>query len=456
MIIDTHCHLDFKEFDRDRDAVLERAKAAGVGRVVNVGSSPEGSRRAVALASKYDTVYASVGVHPHDAASVTDAVMAEMKALAKSGRVVAIGEVGLDYYRNLSPREVQIAVFGKFIALAQELKLPLIIHAREANVDVLDMLRGTGNGLRVSGVMHCFSGDESFLKSCLDLGLYVSFTCNLTFKNAKKLRETAKLVPVERLMLETDAPYLAPEGMRGKRNEPSYMTVLLDEWAKLLGLSKEDIARITTHNANEFFNLGIEEASAIAYPIRDSLYLNITNSCSNECDFCVRAQTEFVKGHMLRLGAEPSVAQLVEACGDPSRYKEIVFCGYGEPTERLDTVKLVATALKAKGARIRLVTNGQGDLINGRGIASELIGLIDKFSISLNFDRPQEYLKVCRSRFGANAYPAVIEFIKECVDREFDVEVTALDLPGVDVKKCEKIARELGAGFRLRKFGAAG
>ena len=163
MLIDTHCHLDFKDFDSDRDAALERAKAAGIGRIINVASSIEGSRRSVALSEKYDMVYASVGIHPHDAKSLTPSVLAEIKKLATSPKVVAIGEVGLDYYRNLSPKNAQIAAFEAFIALSGSLDLPLIIHARECGNDAIDMLKKARPGAAVHGVMHCFSGDEESL-----------------------------------------------------------------------------------------------------------------------------------------------------------------------------------------------------------------------------------------------------------------------------------------------------
>lgn len=469
MIIDTHCHLDFKDFDKDRDSVIDRAKNSGVSRIINVASSIEGTHRSIELAKKYDIVYASIGVHPHEAVSVTDKVIEDFRALAKNEKVVAIGEIGLDYYRNLSPKDAQIAAFEKFIKLAQELSLPLIIHARDADEDVLNILTQysiPNTQYPIHGVMHCFSGDDAFLKECLDLGLYISFTCNLTFKNAKQLREVAGKVPVERLMLETDAPFLAPEGMRGKRNEPSYLTVLVDEWVKLSGLAKEDIERITTHNANELFNLNLnEEKSRIAYKIRDSLYLNITNECTNNCDFCVRAQTDFVKGHNLKLDREPSVEEILKAIGDPSKYKEIVFCGYGEPTVRLDAVKAVAKAIKASSCpgqypvrdrKMRLVTNGHGDLINKRPIVKELVGLIDSVSVSLNTDKEETYDKYCRSKFGPGTYKAVVKFIKDCVENNIETEVTCLNLPGVDIKKCEKISKTLGASFRLRIYGVTG
>jgi len=462
MIIDTHCHLDFPEFDPDRDEVIDRAAKAGVGRIINVGSSVAGTRRAVELAKKYDIVYATLGVHPHEAKSVTDEVLAEFETLAKEEKVVAIGEVGLDYYRNLSPKEEQIRAFRRFIQLAQELDLPLIIHSREADDEVINILkeheiRNTNDERRIRGVIHCFSGSEGMLKNCLDIGLYVSFTCNLTFKNAKNLREIAAKVPVERLLLETDAPFLAPQEFRGKRNEPAYLVYLVEEWSKVLGLSKEDVARITTHNANTLFGLNIEEKNPkVAYEIRDSLYLNITNNCTNICDFCIRNKTPFVKGHNLRLDREPSVEEILSAVGDPKRYREVVFCGYGEPTTRLDAVKSVSKALKAKGAKIRLVTNGHGDLINKRPIIKELAGLVDKVSVSLNADTESAYDSICKPKFGAGTYKRVLDFIGTCVANKIETEVTCLDLAGVDAKKCEGIAKSLGAAFRLRAYGIVG
>lgn len=457
MIVDTHCHLDFKDFDSDREAVLDRALKAGVARIINVGSSLEGSRRSVELAKKYDMVYASVGIHPHEATTATDEAIGSLKILAENNkRIVAVGEVGLDYYRNLSPKEEQIKAFAKFIRLAGSLKLPLIIHSREADEDVIRIIKSE-KSKEQTGVIHCFSGDEKFLKECLNLGFYISFTSNLTFKKAQSLRDVAKTVPIEKVLLETDAPYLAPEGMRGKRNEPSYLTCLVGEWAKLSGLSVEDVERITTHNANSLFRLNIEEdLSKIAYKIRDSLYLNITNECTNSCSFCIRAETSFVKGHNLKLSGEPSVEKILKSIGDPKRYREIVFCGYGEPTTRLDTVKAICAELKKKGVAIRLVTNGHGDLINKRPIAKELAQLVDSVSVSLNTDREDLYNKVCSPSFGAGTYKAVMKFIKDCVDSGIRTEVTCLNLPGVDLKECAAIAGKLGASFRARTYGVTG
>lgn len=455
MLIDTHCHLDFNDFDNDRDEVIDRAKKAGVGAMIDVGSSVEGSLRALNLAASSDIICATIGVHPHEAKLVTDKVIADFREMAKNKKVVAIGEVGLDFYRNLSPKDEQEAAFRKFIRLARESDLPLVIHARDAADEVIRILKEEKwDGLR--GVMHCFSGDKSFLKQSLDLGLHISFTCNITFKNAANLREVAKEVPLEKLMLETDSPYLAPQKLRGKRNEPANLTYLVSEFATITNLTEKDISRITTHNASTLFKLFPQDGAKIAYEIRDSLYLNITNMCTNNCVFCVRNDTNFVKGHNLKLDKEPDLDEILKAIGDPAKYKEVVFCGYGEPTTRLDIVKAVAKWVKAKGVKVRLVTNGHGDLINSRPIVGELVGIIDKVSVSLNADTQEKYDEICLPKFGVESYKHVVEFIKNCVSHNIDTEATCLDLPGVDIDKCENIAKSAGAVFRLRRYGVTG
>lgn len=255
MLVDTHCHLDFKDFDKDRDDVIRRAAAEGIKYIINVGSSLEGSRRASELASKYDSVFASMGIHPHEAGTVSENIISEIRDMAKGKKVVAIGEVGLDYYRNSSPKEIQKSVFRKFINLSTDLNLPLIIHNREANDDMINILKEETPGV-ARGVMHCFSGGEDFLHQCLGIGLYVSFTSNVTFKNSGSLRALMKNVPMDRFFLETDAPFLAPQIFRGQRNEPSYLKYLAREIAAAKGITEIDVADITSKNAVNFFGLG--------------------------------------------------------------------------------------------------------------------------------------------------------------------------------------------------------
>jgi len=273
MLIDTHCHLDtfggvqkrrlsinperseridFAQFSPDVDAVIRAAKEAGVGYFINIGATLDSSAASCLLAAQYPEVYASVGVHPHDADGFKEEDLAKIKDLALKDKVVAIGETGLDYFRNLSSQENQKRLFANLVELAKSLELPLVVHTRQAEEETLKILE---TAVPLQAVVHCFSGNEDFLKRCLDLGFFISFTCNITYKKAQGLRDMVKLTPLDRLMLETDAPYLAPEGFRGKRNEPVQVKLLAEAVAGIKGVSFEEIASRTTENAKVFFKL---------------------------------------------------------------------------------------------------------------------------------------------------------------------------------------------------------
>ncbi len=252
MLVDTHCHLDFPEFDQDRDEVIKRANLSGINYIVNIGSSIEGSRKSLELAKKYSCIYAVVGIHPHEADHAGKEAIAAIRELASADKVVAIGEIGLDYYRNFSRQENQQPLFISLIEVAKELSLPLVLHSRQAEEDTLKILK---QYLPLQAVVHCFSGSEQFLRDCLELGFLVSFTCNVTYKKAESLRGVVKAAPLDKIMLETDCPYLSPEGQRGKRNEPASVKLLAEEVAKIKGIKVEEAAEATTANAKKFFNL---------------------------------------------------------------------------------------------------------------------------------------------------------------------------------------------------------
>jgi len=252
MFIDTHCHLDFPEFDQDRDEVIKNARAQGVEYIINVGSSLEGSLRSLDLARQYAQVYATVGIHPHEADSFNDQAEDQIKELAKEKKVVAIGEIGLDYYRNFSGPQNQLALFLAMIGLAKDCGLPMVIHCRQAQDEVLKILKEASP---VRAVVHCFSGDKNFMDECLSLGFYISFTCNVTYKKAQNLRDLIKLIPLDRLMLETDAPYLSPERARGQRNAPFNVKTLAEEISSIREISLEEVGRVTSDNAMKFFNI---------------------------------------------------------------------------------------------------------------------------------------------------------------------------------------------------------
>lgn len=252
MLIDTHCHLDFPEYGQDRDEVISRARSQGIGRIINIGTDPQSCRNSLELSGRYEFIYSAVGIHPHDADKIKQADLEAVRKMAREEKVVAIGETGLDYYRNYSQPQNQKELFSALIALAQGLKLPLVVHSRNAEEDTLKILK-EANPEKV--VIHCFSGDQNFLKACLRMGFFISFTCNIGYKKAQALREAVRLTPIERLFLETDAPFLPPEGMRGRRNEPAYIKLLAEEVARIKGLSPESVADSTTANAKSFFNL---------------------------------------------------------------------------------------------------------------------------------------------------------------------------------------------------------
>jgi TatD DNase family protein len=273
---------------------------------------------------------------------------------------------------------------------------------------------------------------------------------------AKKLKEIAQAIPDHHLLIETDAPYLTPEPFRGRRNEPAYLVHTARTIASLRGVRLEDISRITTLNAKRLFGIGtMPDKGEIAYQIRDSLYLNITNRCTNRCSFCVRFQSDYVKGHNLKLSDEPSEEDLKQAIGDPARYKEVVFCGFGEPLLRLDLVQRLARWVKERKGQVRIDTNGHGNLIHGRNILPELQGIVDSISISLNAQDRETYLAICRPSF-VDAYEGVLSFIGEAKKFIPHVQVTVVALPGVNIEKCMTIARELGVDLRVRDLDVVG
>ena len=256
MLVDTHCHVQTRQFDKDRTEVLDRALEAGVQTLVCVGYDEPTNRGAQALLTAHDprlTTYATAGLHPHDAKDLTPAILADIESLARSGNIVAIGECGLDFYRNLSTPEQQRDAFAAQIELAASLDMPLVVHDRDAHESVIEMLRQ--HGAR-RGVMHCFSGNWPLARACLDLGFYISIAGPITFQNAsEELREVVRRTPANRLVVETDCPYLTPQPFRGKRNEPALVRLVAEKTARLRGEDFDAFATQSTANAKALFRL---------------------------------------------------------------------------------------------------------------------------------------------------------------------------------------------------------
>lgn len=254
MLFDTHVHLNADQFQDDLQEVIDRARETGVSNMVVVGFDRPTITKAMELVEKYDFLYASVGWHPVDAIDMTDEDLAWIEELSQHPKVVAIGEMGLDYYWDKSPKEVQKEVFRKQIQLAKKVNLPIIIHNREATSDIVGILREE-EAHTVGGIMHCFSGSVEVAMECVEMNFYISLGGPVTFKNARKPKEVAEAVPLEKLLIETDCPYLAPHPYRGKRNEPSYVKLVAQQIADLKGLSYEEVAKETTDNAKKLFGI---------------------------------------------------------------------------------------------------------------------------------------------------------------------------------------------------------
>lgn len=255
MYIDTHAHLTFPEFQIDLPEVIRRAKEANIEAIVNIALDDEATSKSIKMAEEYpDFIFNAVGLHPHDASQWNAETYDKLKEITEKNKIVAIGETGLDYHYKLSPIEQQQMVFRKLLRLAQELDVPAVIHSREAAEDTIKIIREENRG-NLKGVMHCFSGDMDLGRWTLDMGLYISFTGNITFPKANIVREAAKQIPLDRLMIETDCPFLAPQEFRGKRNEPAYVIKVAEKIAEIKSLSLEEIAMATTRNAIKLFGI---------------------------------------------------------------------------------------------------------------------------------------------------------------------------------------------------------
>jgi len=446
---DSHAHLDFPQFDKDRDDIIESGFDGGLEAVVNIGVDLETSRRSIALAEKYERIYATVGVHPHDSGEVSGNYIEQLESMAGHVKVVAIGEIGLDYYRDRSPRDKQRETFAKQLALAKKLDKPVVVHIREAMEDALKIIKDSGLN---KGVLHSFPGDEAEAKEAIEIGFHISFAGPVTYPKSDRPR-VAKSLPLRSILTETDSPYLTPQAFRGKRNKPEYVRFVIEKLAELFSpYTFGDIERITSRNARRLFDIPGDKEPRIVYKIRNSLYINLTNRCSCNCYFCPRnAGDGYVGGHYLLLTREPSADDVLAKIEHQTDFSEVVFCGLGEPTLRLKELLRIAASLKAKGHSIRLNTNGHGSLLNKTDVPSILSGLVDKVSVSLNASDADTYIRICKPDRGQDAYDAMLDFVKGCVKMNIPTDVSIVELPEIDIDCCRKLAIELGANFRLRR-----
>ncbi|MFN3871297.1 MAG: YchF/TatD family DNA exonuclease, partial [Aquificaceae bacterium] len=428
-MIDTHCHLDLLK----KEDLEETLKDKSLEYLITVGYDRKTINNALRLSEENHHVFCAIGFHPHEADHVKEEDFEWLKSLARSNpKVKALGEMGLDFYKEYSSRKKQEEVFRRQIAIAKELGLPIVVHSREAEKETLRILKEE-RAYEVGGVMHCFTGSYEFMKACVDLGFYISYSGIITYPNAQALREVVKKTPTYRLLIETDAPFLAPQPVRGKPNKPSYLRYTAKALSQLIPNSSfEDVERMTCENAKLLFNLmGNGKRERITYVINNKLYINLTNKCNLHCAFCQRERERnfMVKGYWVWVSRDPSVEEVIREIGDPKRYEEIVFCGYGEPTLRFSALKEIAQWVKDRGGKVRVDTNGLLLTFLPKEKLKELKGLVDVWSVSLNAHDKETYNRICRPA-QEDAFEKVIEFIKTALKEGFEVVATAVDYEG--------------------------
>lgn len=451
MFIDTHAHLFYKNFDGEVDQIIERAKQAGVDFIIVPGTDIATSLQAIELAAKYDCVYATVGVHPHDSKDWDNSIINKLEELAKNKKVVAIGEIGLDYYYDFSPREIQIKAFEAQIELALKLKLPSIVHNRESNDDIMNIARKyKDSGLRAQ--FHCFAGSIADARELVEMHHFISFPGIVTFKNAESVRNVLSRVAIENLLIETDSPFMTPIPHRGQRNEPAYIKLIAEKIAEVHHLTTADVGKATSYNAYKLFGIGMKPDLSYTYQIGQSLYINVTNRCNADCIFCDRKGEAVINGYSLKMkkSEEPDADVYIQEIGDPKNYKEIVFCGYGEPTIRWQVVKQVAKYIKDNGGSTRMNSDGHGNFINKRDITPELKGLIDTVSISLNSTDPEQYGKLMR--VDPALHSEMLDFARRAKEYTH-VVLSIVGLNEVDSETAKKfVTEEVGVDFREREY----
>jgi TatD DNase family protein len=451
MFIDTHAHLFYPNFENDVDEVINRAKNEGIDYIIVPATDIKTAHQTIELCDKYDFIYGAVGVHPHDTKDWNPALLKEIKELSKHKKVIAIGEIGLDYYYDFSPKEKQIEAFKSQIELAIELNLPIIVHNRESDTDMLKIIQEyCGSGLKAQ--FHCFNASLKDANEYIRMGHFISFTGNITFKKADELRDILSKISLEHIMLETDSPFMTPVPHRGKRNEPSYVKLIAEKIAEVHNLSSEDIARFTSYNVFKMFGIGSKPGTSFTYKIKNSLYINVTNRCNADCVFCDRKGEAVRSGYNLKMSREmePPAEVYINEIGDPVKYDEIVFCGYGEPTIRWDIVKKVALFVKENGGRTRINTNGHGSYINHKDITPEMENLIDVVSVSLNSSDPEEYANMFQ--VDKKLFNEAVNFIRNSKKYVNKVVVSIVDYNNVNHDEVKKIAEEIGAEFRVREY----
>ncbi len=426
---------------------MDSARRSGVNRFMIPGITLDTSRLAEAMADVRSGIFAAAGIHPGHCGEGWAEEMGKLTGMLVSPGVVAVGETGMDLYRDRSAEKRQRECFAEHVRMAGAFGLTLVVHSRSAEAEVLEVLGGEPS---VPVIMHCYTGPSEHALRAAERGFYIGFTGPITYRANGRLRELAAALPRDRILIETDSPFLSPEPVRGRRNEPAYLVHVAETLSEVLEQDLDETARILMRNSMRAFQLEDPRRTDLIYELYGNLYLNITGLCSNHCRFCIRDRTDGLGGYYLRHHHEPDPDRLRALVGflPPGSGRELVFCGYGEPTMRHLLLEELARSAAGKGYRVRLNTNGTCLQRLSRRETLRMLEPFHTVSVSLNASSMEEYDRICRPS-GRGAWDSLMEFL-ELAGGRVGIRATAVRYPGVDMDAVGKLAEELDLPFRVR------
>jgi TatD DNase family protein len=420
MMIDSHCHLNARHFDDDREFALARAVSDGVGAFMNIGFDPETLRDTMGLVEAYPFFFAAVGCHPHDAASYNEDFERQVLGALEHPRAVAVGEIGLDFYRDLAPRDAQDRVFRRMIAIARERNKPIVIHCRDAFDEVIATLASEGSDYR--GIFHAFSGTPEEAQRIFDLGFHVGIGGVITYRNAR-LSETVAAIPLEKVVLETDSPYLTPHPWRGKRNESSFVTHVARTVAQVKNLSLAVVSRITSENYLTAMGITPEALPRPVYRIGESVYIQAAL-------------------------AEPADLDAIA----PDSVSEVVLTGIADPLDGLEHTLALAAKVNEWDCAVRVVTGGFANHVAGRDITPELSEAIDEIAVVFFGATLDTHNRLAYPALSAEEWESVRDFVRCAAKAGIDTVCEFVATPGFEAEPCRVFAHQLGATYDIRMY----
>jgi TatD DNase family protein len=419
-MIDSHCHLNLDHFEDDREIAMARAVGDGVTAFMNIGYDRTSLRQTLELLEQYPFLFGAAGVHPHDAASYDAELDTEVRAALEHTRVVAVGEIGLDFYRDIAPRETQIDVFRKMIALSREKHKPIVIHCRDAFNEVIETLLSEGGTYH--GIFHAFSAGEAEARSIFQLGFHVGIGGVVTYKNAR-LAETVAMLPMEKIVIETDSPYLTPHPWRGKRNEPAFVAHVLRTIARVKNMTVAEVDRITTENYLAAMGLTPEALPRPVYKIGEEVYIHSAAATPSDLDHIA-----------------------------PESITDAVLTGVIDPLDNMERTLGIASHAREKGWRVCVNTSGFANQAAGRDLTKELSGIVDEINVTFFGVNPKLHDELAYPAVGNEGWEVMRDFIRCSVASGIETVCEFIAQPGFEPEPCREFARQLGARYDIRMY----